>query len=101
MLDRGRRFDYGSAYRHVQAFGMHGVQTVAQLGVSAAAWDPGTDCPARGGVLDPAWAAPLEDRAVTSWLSCYRRLQVRWERDSGRFFAFVLLACALVCFKRL
>jgi hypothetical protein len=36
-----------------------------------------------------------------SWLSCYRRLQVRWERDSGRFFAFVLLACALVCFKRL
>jgi transposase len=36
-----------------------------------------------------------------SWLSCYRRLQVRWERDSGRFFAFVLLACALVCFKQL
>jgi transposase len=35
-----------------------------------------------------------------SWLSCYRRLQVRWERDSARFFAFVLLACALVCFKR-
>jgi transposase len=35
-----------------------------------------------------------------SWLSCYRRLQVRWERDSARFFAFVLLACALVCFNR-
>jgi transposase len=35
-----------------------------------------------------------------SWLSCYRRLQVRWEHDSARFFAFVLLACALVCFKR-
>lgn len=35
-----------------------------------------------------------------SWLSCYRRLQVRWERDSARFFTFVLLACALVCFKR-
>jgi hypothetical protein len=27
-------------------------------------------------------------------------LQVRWERDSARFFAFVLLACALACFKR-
>jgi hypothetical protein len=25
-----------------------------------------------------------------SWLSCWRRLQVRWDRDSGRFFAFVL-----------
>lgn len=35
-----------------------------------------------------------------SWLSCYRRLQVRWERDSARFFAFVLLACALICFIR-
>src|SRR5215217_5241967 len=35
-----------------------------------------------------------------SWLSCYRRLQVRWERDSARFLAFVLLACALVCFNR-
>jgi len=36
-----------------------------------------------------------------SWLSCYRRLAVRWDRDSGRWFGFVLLACALVCFKRL
>jgi hypothetical protein len=35
-----------------------------------------------------------------SWLRGYRRLQVRWERDSARFSAFVLLACALVCFKR-
>jgi transposase len=36
-----------------------------------------------------------------SWLSCFRRLQVRWDRGSGRCFAFVLLACALVCFNRL
>jgi IS5 family transposase len=35
-----------------------------------------------------------------SWLSCFRRLQVRWDRDSGRWFAFVLLACAVVCFNR-
>jgi transposase len=40
------------------------------------------------------------ERAL-SWLGCYRRLAVRWDRGSGRFFAFVLLACALVCFKRL
>ena len=40
------------------------------------------------------------ERAL-SWLSCFRRLQVRWDRDSGRFFAFVLLACALVCGNRL
>jgi len=36
-----------------------------------------------------------------SWLSCYRRLAIRCDRDSERFFAFVLLACALTCFKRL
>jgi transposase len=35
-----------------------------------------------------------------SWLSCFRRLQVRWDRDSGRWFAFGLLACALGCFKQ-
>jgi IS5 family transposase len=40
------------------------------------------------------------ERAL-SWLSCFRRLQVRWDRDSGRWFAFVLLACALLCFNRL
>jgi len=36
-----------------------------------------------------------------SWLSCFRRLQVRWDRDSGRWFALVLLARAMVCFNRL
>jgi transposase len=36
-----------------------------------------------------------------SWLSCWRRLEVRWDRDAGRWFAFVLLACAVVCSKRL
>jgi transposase len=39
------------------------------------------------------------ERAL-SWLSCYRRLQVRWDRGSQRWFAFVLLAWALVCFNR-
>jgi transposase len=36
-----------------------------------------------------------------SWLSCFRRLQVRWDRASGRWFAFVLVACAVICFNRL
>ena len=40
------------------------------------------------------------ERAL-SWLSCYRRLGVRWDRGSGGWFAFVLLACALVCSNRL
>ena len=36
-----------------------------------------------------------------SWLSCFRRLQMRWDRDAGRWFAFVLVACAVVCSNRL
>jgi transposase len=40
------------------------------------------------------------ERAL-SWLSCWRRLQVRWDRDAGRWFAFVLVACALTCCNRL
>jgi hypothetical protein len=40
------------------------------------------------------------ERAL-SWLSCRRRLEVRWDRDSGRWFAFVLVACAVVSFNRL
>jgi hypothetical protein len=36
-----------------------------------------------------------------SWLNCWRRLQVRWDRDSGRWFALVLLACVVVCCNRL
>jgi IS5 family transposase len=40
------------------------------------------------------------ERAL-SWLSCYRRLAVRWDRDSERWFALVLLACALTCSRRL
>jgi hypothetical protein len=49
-----------------------------------------------------AWRRLAErvERAL-SWLSCYRRLGVRWDRGSERWFAFVLLACALVCFNRL
>jgi transposase len=34
-----------------------------------------------------------------AWLGCYRRLGVRWDRCSGRFYAFAELACALVCFN--
>jgi IS5 family transposase len=40
------------------------------------------------------------ERAL-SWLSCWRRLAIRWDRSSERWFAFVLVACALVCFNRL
>jgi hypothetical protein len=73
----------------------------ANRGLAAPTGDCCADRPARSGVINQVGTAALEDRAVTVVVSCYRRLQVRWERDSGRFFPFVLVACALVCFKRL
>jgi hypothetical protein len=36
-----------------------------------------------------------------SWLSCWRRLEVRWDRNAGRWFEFVLVALAVVWFNRL
>jgi transposase len=36
-----------------------------------------------------------------AWLSCWRRRGVRWDHDSERWFAFVLVACAIVCFNYL
>jgi transposase len=36
-----------------------------------------------------------------SWLACHRRLVVRYERRADIHEAFLWLACALICFKRL
>jgi hypothetical protein len=45
---------------------------------------------------------PLQLAAfILGQVGCFRRLQVRWDRDSGRWFAFVLVACALTCCNRL
>jgi hypothetical protein len=32
---------------------------------------------------------------------CRPTADTKWDRDSGRWFAFVLVACAVVCFNRL
>ncbi|MGC0373035.1 hypothetical protein RKD28_000551 [Streptomyces sp. SAI-229] len=37
----------------------------------------------------------------TSWLSGYRRLSLRYERDPRNYLAFLGLAAALCCYKRL
>jgi transposase len=35
-----------------------------------------------------------------AWLAGCRRLRVRYDRDSERFFAFALLSCARLCYNR-
>jgi hypothetical protein len=47
------------------------------------------------------FAALLDDVPAVLIPHHARRLAVRWDRESGRWFGFVLLACALVCFKQL
>jgi len=36
-----------------------------------------------------------------AWLGGFRRLRIRYERSSERFYALVLLACAIICFNAL
>jgi transposase len=36
-----------------------------------------------------------------AWLAGCRRLRIRYDRDSERFFAFVLVACDRLCYNRL
>jgi transposase len=36
-----------------------------------------------------------------AWLGGWRRLRIRYERSSERFYALVLLACAVICFTTL
>jgi hypothetical protein len=57
--------------------------------------------PRRPGKIHAHKAYDWRIERALSWLSCFRRLQVRWDRDAGRWFAFLLLACAVVCFNRL
>lgn len=36
-----------------------------------------------------------------AWLHQFRRLRIRWERDPDLHLAFMHLACAIVCWRRL
>ena len=36
-----------------------------------------------------------------AWLGGFRRLRIRYERSSERFYALVLLACSIICFNAL
>jgi hypothetical protein len=50
---------------------------------------------------DLRWQAPRRAADPTSWLSGYRRLSPRYERHSRNYLAFLGLAAALCCYKRL
>jgi hypothetical protein len=37
----------------------------------------------------------------SSWLTGYRRLTIRYERKANHYLAFLTLAAAITCFKKL
>jgi transposase len=78
-----------------------GLRSSPLPGVSAPAWHPLPDRPAWDRVLGPAWPPPLEDRAHRAWLGGFRRLRIRYERCSERFYALAMLACSIICFNAL
>jgi len=49
--------------------------------------------------LRAAERSPAGDRRPISW--GLTRLRLRYERDSERFYALVLLACSVICFNTL
>jgi IS5 family transposase len=36
-----------------------------------------------------------------AWLGGWRRLRIRYQRSSERFYALAMLACSVICFARL
>ena len=48
----------------------------------------------------PGWHRWMIER-TGAWLGGWRRLRIRYERSSERFYALVLLACSVICFNTL
>jgi len=56
-----------------------------------------------------AWSTPRTGSAATAgrlsapgaWLGGFRRLRIRYERSSERFYALAMLACSVICFRSL
>ena len=43
----------------------------------------------------------MEAERTIAWLAGCRRLRIRYDRSSERFFAFAMLACDRLCYNRL
>ncbi|SEG91637.1 hypothetical protein SAMN04489712_1305 [Thermomonospora echinospora] len=62
----------------------------------------GPGSPARASSPTTAWDDTAgSSSAPCAWLTGYRRLTLRYERDLRNYLAFLGLAAALVCYKRL
>jgi hypothetical protein len=76
-----------------------GLRSSPLPGVPSPAWYPTADRPAHDRVLGAPGTSPVDDQAHGSWLGGWRRLRILYERSCERFYALVLLACAVICFN--
>jgi hypothetical protein len=67
----------------------------------ATAWDHRADRPPWDRIIDQAGTASLAGGTVAVLVELLAAAAGAVDRDSGRWFAFVLVACAVVCFNRL
>ena len=52
-------------------------------------------------LIAPAWRHRWTIERTGTWLGGWRRLRIRYERDSERFYGLVLLACSVIYFNAL
>jgi transposase len=57
--------------------------------------------PGEGRQRDPLARERNPIERTFAWLSWFRRLATRWERRDDLYLAFLLLGCAIVCWRRL
>jgi transposase len=109
--------DYGQLLPLLDRLGMGspgaGRQVLADRGYDAKAVREGLDArgfeprisrrnrPGEGRKRDPGAKERNAVERTFAWLSWMRRLATRWERRHDLYLAFLLLGCALVCWRRL
>jgi hypothetical protein len=63
--------------------------------------DQGSYCPLRVESSQRLGRHRWKAERTIAWLAGCRRLRIRYDRDSERFFAFAMLACDRLCYNRL
>ena len=102
LLDAVARGEHGDG-RLVLADRGYDARAV-RAGISARGFEPRIperNRPGRGRRRDSLARERSAIERTFAWLSSMRRLAIRWERRDDLYLAFLLLGCAIVCWRRL
>ena len=87
----GMCLDKGDDYEEVRA-------TVREFGFTAHIRARGEEAPARkrqAGFRARRWVV----ERTQSWMNCFRRALIRWDKKVDNYLAFLHFACALIAFR--